>query len=505
MRYKNQVRWTYFERKDSLNTSIGNDTFEDADGGDDYNWNDPDYDNSYQPVDKKILGKLMPKRSKRLYFDLNNPPAIFTDWQVWRVHECNGTFLNYGYFTVFKDVIVDKSKFKGKKGGEDINKVFNQSEDVEYYQYEPGGFELPCAVPLNSTDFMYYNYHFDGYFRSVQTQNVDVKRFDKKVHDLTIVVTRYEYANIYHTMTDWYNAFLLMNFFNSTQQHTAILLVDGHPKGALDDTWSVLFNRVDRISSLANRTKFSKLVWNIVGYNSMFLDHYLADLPLVEQFKQFFLQSHGIMNQRSLNCQKVKITFLWRHDYLAHPRNPSGAVSRKIRNERRLLIAIKRAYNQHYIAGIQIDLFDMQQQLQIISDTDVLIGMHGAGLTHTAFLPKHAALIELVPHYFSDREMDHFLAIARWRRLWFKRWVNTDPRLEVVPNTGTRIPPTVVISMLKQVLFEMQCISFAAFSSPDPRITLKSVTEQVKVSFNISNSTSPSSYTGNLSHFEAKT
>lgn len=35
-------------------------------------------------------------------------------------------------------------------------------------------------------------------------------------------------------------------------------------------------------------------------------------------------------------------------------------------------------------------------QLEITRNTDVFIGMHGAGLTHLLFLPKWATLFELL-------------------------------------------------------------------------------------------------------------
>jgi protein O-GlcNAc transferase len=38
---------------------------------------------------------------------------------------------------------------------------------------------------------------------------------------------------------------------------------------------------------------------------------------------------------------------------------------------------------------------DFVEQLSEIQDTDVLIGMHGAGLTHLLFLPDWAAVVEL--------------------------------------------------------------------------------------------------------------
>ena len=62
-------------------------------------------------------------------------------------------------------------------------------------------------------------------------------------HKFTIAVTRYEYANLFHTMTDWYNAFYVMKVFNKTPQDVKILLIDGHPKSQLDVTWNTLFGQ----------------------------------------------------------------------------------------------------------------------------------------------------------------------------------------------------------------------------------------------------------------------
>ena len=46
------------------------------------------------------------------------------------------------------------------------------------------------------------------------------------------------------------------------------------------------------------------------------------------------------------------------------------------------------------------------KQLEVIRSTDILIGMHGAGLTHLLFLPAWAAVFELYhcddPECYSD-------------------------------------------------------------------------------------------------------
>lgn len=63
---------------------------------------------------------------------------------------------------------------------------------------------------------------------------------NKAAEQLTVALTRREYANLYHTVSDWYNVFLLTRFFNVTQP-AHVLLVDAHPAGPLDHAWTVLF------------------------------------------------------------------------------------------------------------------------------------------------------------------------------------------------------------------------------------------------------------------------
>lgn len=61
------------------------------------------------------------------------------------------------------------------------------------------------------------------------------------VEGFTVALTRDEYANLYHSVSDWYNVFLLTQFFNVSSQLPHVLFVDAHPAGPLDSAWNVLF------------------------------------------------------------------------------------------------------------------------------------------------------------------------------------------------------------------------------------------------------------------------
>lgn len=404
----------------------------------------PNISNLFALAHQHSLKKFKPKHVSFSYRKKDYWPDRMAEWLESEEKFCNGQFLAYNNeFAFVTDVIMDRNFCHGRKGGELITDVINQPEEEEYYTYFPGFFQLHCSIQVQY--FFNNNNHLNQWLYSVSNTH-DAQLYSEIHTEFTILVVRYEYANLYHTMTDWYNAFLLMEFFNKTQTETNILIVDGHPLGALDSVWSVLFNSSRRISGQSMRTKYSQIVWNTLGYNSLMMDHYAPNIPLIEEFRTFFLSSFRIAETRTLDCDRISILFIWRRDYVAHPRNPSGSISRKIQNEEELVITLRQNFPTFTVKGIQIDLFEMDQQLKFVTETDILIGMHGAGLTHTMFLPKHAGMIELLPTYWSAAN-EHFHAIARWRHIHYRQWTNTNPDNEA-PNHFTKIPPEVLNSMV---------------------------------------------------------
>lgn len=394
-----------------------------------------------------------PYHSVKLYRHARDMPDIFSQWLDDSNTYCEENFIGYhNEIAMLKNVVIDMNYATGRKGGEEIKAVINQPEEDEYFQFQYGFMQLPCEIKPDY--FFNNNNHNNQWLFAMRTlmakQQMPV---DKVSSQFIIAITRYEYANIYHTMTDFYNAFVVMEFFNKSQTETNILIIDGHPRGALDPTWSVLFNSTQRLGDLPKRTQFKNLVWGMLGYNSHIMDHYAPSLPLIAEFSKFFLSSYGINATHKLNCDNINIVFIWRRDYLAHPRNPSGSISRKIQNEQELVDTLRKNFPKFSIKGIQIDLFDMRQQLEFITKTDIMIGMHGAGLTHGMFLPSHAGVIELLPVYWAAAN-EHFEAIARWRDLLYLRWVNSDMNNEAA-NYHTIIPPDILNTMVTSTVEHM--------------------------------------------------
>ncbi|XP_046382192.2 beta-1,2-xylosyltransferase RCN11-like [Haliotis rufescens] len=360
--------------------------------------------------------------------------------------ESQGQFVNFGsLFARLHNVIIDPSLGVGRKGGESISSVLNQREEEEYLNLKKGYFSLNCDTPPGLG--------FGGRDHLLNWNNVVSCKKDrtetKRVKGMTLAVMRYEYVNLYHTMTDFYNAFLMMLVFDQHPDNMTVLWVDAHPQGGLDETWNVLFGETKRAGLLEAPTQFDDMVWGIMGYNSPLNFHYTPFVPYLGLFREFFLSRHKVKTSKQLNCHKLNVMFIWRRDYVAHPRNPKGLLKRKITNEDEIIANLNTILPGHKVTGVQLDMLPMKQQLELISNTDILLGMHGAGMSHTLFLPKHAGVLEFYPIYWSQANQ-HFRAMASWRGLPYQTWQNYDGPHEK-ENYFTYIPPKTVNQMLLEV------------------------------------------------------
>ena len=173
-------------------------------------------------------------------------------------------------------------------------------------------------------------------------------------------------------------------------------------------------------------------------------------MPLVSEFRQAILSGFDISQANQRNCSRLNIVFIWRRDYVAHPRNPSGIVSRKIKNEKQLLNASRTAFQRHSITGLQLDLFKMRDQLEVFANSDIIIGMHGAAFGFSLLLPEESGMIELYP--LGHGENWHMQYLAKWNKLHYLLWTNTKSYLEDKKRKFTTVPPVVVVTLLNKTI-----------------------------------------------------
>ena len=445
------------------------------------------YEKRLQSILKYFI-PLKATQSDRLEYQMPTAKQVLGDemlrnWKNSEASYCNGSFVAYAYeFARLRRVILDPSKiFCERHGGERIQQVLNQTEEAEMMKFSSGFFSIHCHLENAPVKYNFIRKnHLNDYIAALKIDGEKVEmetissqhqsiikglQYSQVWERTVFAITRYEYVNLFHTMTDWFNAFLMMVIFQIPPDEIDIIFFDAHPVGNLDGVWTTLWTPYYRIG---NRTTFHgpiifrDLVWVMQGYNSPIDTFHLDRIPFIEEFRKFFLIRHGlpveINGSSEAPCNNLKVLFIWRRDYVAHPRNPSGHVNRKISNEQELLDTLLSRYGNFNISGLQLDLLSMRDQLDLVVRTDILVGMHGAGLSHSLFLPTHGGLIEFYPTYWGSSNV-HFMKFAQWRKLHYVQWVNEDAGLEINEESGI-IPPDVLLSLMQKMLHMMGCVDY---------------------------------------------
>ena len=271
-------------------------------------------------------------------------------------------------------------------------------------------------------------------------------------HNFTILITRFDYANVYWNMVDLYDAFLLMQFFNKTSHETNVVWLDAHPTGPLDPLWHKLFSNVSFLSQLPNLTKTNECVLGLLRGNSPLVKR-TSSAPQMEAFRNFVLSSLGVPLIHASTCisNYIHVLFIWRRDYLSNPRNPQQIISRKISNENELLTQAKLKFSSWSIRGIQLDRLPVTQQISIVSQSDILVGMHGAALAFSVFLQPGSGVIELFPAKDMGHGNWHMQYLAKWSQVNYLIWRNKDKSLENRTEKSTYIPSSTMIRLLSEI------------------------------------------------------
>ncbi|XP_044741640.1 EGF domain-specific O-linked N-acetylglucosamine transferase [Chrysoperla carnea] len=134
---------------------------------------------------------------------------------------------------------------------------------------------------------------------------------------------------------------------------------------------------------------------------------------LFHAFSKHILHRLQIPLQKRSNS-KIRVTLLSRDSRF-----------RNILNENELIAALKK--NKNYdvkrvkYSGTQNKYIrDFRQQLNHTRNSDIFIGMHGAGLTHLLFLPDWAVVFEL----YNCEDPNCYLDLARLRGIKYITWEN---------------------------------------------------------------------------------
>lgn len=224
--------------------------------------------------------------------------------------------------------------------------------------------------------------------------------------------------NMYHHFCDFLNLYLTQHINNSFSTDVYIVMWDTSSYGYGDlfsDTWKA-FTDYDVIHLKTYDSKkvcFKEAVFSLLPrmryglfYNTPLISG-CQNTGLFRAFSQHVLHRLNI-SQEGPKDGKIRVTILAR-----------STEYRKILNQNELVNALKT------VSTFEVRVVDYKyrelgflDQLRITHNTDIFIGMHGAGLTHLLFLPDWAAVFEL----YNCEDERCYLDLARLRGVYYITW-----------------------------------------------------------------------------------
>ncbi|KAG0468982.1 hypothetical protein HPP92_018310 [Vanilla planifolia] len=264
-------------------------------------------------------------------------------------------------------------------------------------------------------------------------------QFSQWIEEPTVLVTRFEYANLFHTVTDWYSAYVSSRVTGlSSRPH--LIFVDGHCKAPLEETWEALFSSVRYAKNFSASVCFSHVILAPLGYETAMFkglsEHFscqgtsaksLRESPKHQKTSR--LSEFGEMLRAALelptdddspkkSSTTHNILFIRREDYLAHPRH-HGKLESRLANEPEILAAMQNwaANNTKCSLNVVNGLFahmSMREQFRAIYEASIVVGAHGAGLTHLVSARSKTIVLEIISSQF---RRPHFSLISQWKGL----------------------------------------------------------------------------------------
>ena len=259
------------------------------------------------------------------------------------------------------------------------------------------------------------------------------QRCDVTIEKPTYVMKLDAAVNMYHHFCDFFNLFATKKMIGTLNDSDVnILLWENIPyRSNFRKTFDVFTaNQILDLTSFGDKNvcfkhlHFSLLPRMVFGlfYNTPIING-CKNSNLFKDFSSF--TNEKLMVQYKENGDhKLRVTLLSRQTKY-----------RRILNEDELVNGLIESGKYHVEIAKFSHRTDFLHQLEVVRNTDILIGMHGAGLTHLLFLNDQAGVFEL--HHCGDP--DCYSDLARLRGVHYTTWTD-ESKVEIIQNINRNDP-----------------------------------------------------------------
>lgn len=190
------------------------------------------------------------------------------------------------------------------------------------------------------------------------------------------------------------------------------VVFDDQRHHALEDLWAIVGKGPIRTSDLVPGTCYGNVIVPLPGSSSPFWSALIGNMKQA-CYKQTLLNTlvdrvfnhYGIEPRPSSDIRTdLTITIIDR------------AENRKFINLDRYATMLRERYPNFNVDVVDFATISFPDQIRLAQKTDVLVGHHGAAMTHTIFMVPESAAVEVLPPYFLQRG---FRSLGRMRGIQY--------------------------------------------------------------------------------------
>jgi hypothetical protein len=272
----------------------------------------------------------------------------------------------------------------------------------------------PAAIPRSSAPFQvpyienFTKYMYDtgtGFLFKKYITNLGTLNFvpQSKTRNFSVLLKREGEGNPWHCMLEILSLTLSFDvlrmarnsmdndpiFTEADIANTQIVVLDNRLDGPYWDLWRLFANKpILRLSNLTEATPIDNIIVPLAGGSNPIWQgdwevQSCGTSSLLRTFVTRVLSFYRVETPSPNSA--ITVTFIDRHE------------GRRLVNQTRLL-ALASTIPHVRIHSVDFTPLSFPDQIRAVRDADVLVGVHGAGLTHAMWLHPGAAVAEILPH-----------------------------------------------------------------------------------------------------------
>lgn len=178
--------------------------------------------------------------------------------------------------------------------------------------------------------------------------------------------------------------------------NTQVAILDQEPDGPYFDLWRLFAKKSTvRLADLPADTNTGHLLIPLPGAsNPVWQSDWEANdcehSELLLSFSRRILKHYDIIESKREN-DKIMVTFIARQG------------TRKLLDVEKHIEALNKQFIHAEARLVDLAAMSFKEQIQVVRGSDVLAGVHGAGLTHGMWLKRNSVMVEIMPKNFEHK------------------------------------------------------------------------------------------------------